>query len=156
MTQAPVKPTVMVGYAPHPDDTAKLREVAAGLEEEGIPYTIKPVDEADTVAIAYAAACASPLGVGLGIREREMCIHYYRLPETKPLFLSTGGNGPAVWRWFGYNAARLVKGTPFKPQPDVQTAPSGVAEPDSAAELKDMIVRTIYKVLQEQITPPRP
>ncbi len=41
------------------------RQVAAGLEEEGVPFAIS-VEQADAMALGRRAATASPLGIGIG------------------------------------------------------------------------------------------
>ena len=117
---APAKPSVLI----YCEDAAagngqrRLREVQAGLEEEGIPFALKKSADSDPVRLAHQGAQESALGVGIGIGGPwGICIHYSRLPENAPLFLLTDEAGPEMWRCFGYNAARLVKGTPFK-QPD--------------------------------------
>ena len=43
-----------------------------------------------------------------------MSVHYHKLPADKPLFILHAGDDPVAWRLLGCNAARLVKGTPFK------------------------------------------
>lgn len=107
------KPCVLIYVVPHPGDKEKLREVRAGMEEEGIPCTVLQGSGNDVTALAYQGAGSSQLGVGMGIGPDGMSIHYQKLPPQEPLFVSAAGD-PVQWRYFGCNAARLVKGIPFK------------------------------------------
>lgn len=104
----------MICTFPHEGAAVKLRELQAGMEEEGVPCFLLTVEEPDVITLAYRGAHASPLGVGVGISPAGMCIHYQKLPERQPLFVLDNENNLAEWRRFGYNAARLVKGLPFK------------------------------------------
>lgn len=138
------KPCVLIHVLPHECSEGKLREVRAGMEEEGIPCSIFQDNTADAITLAYQAACSSPLGVGMGIGADSMCIHYYKLPEREPLFLLNEVGKEHHWRHFGYNAARLVKGIPFKGEP--------VPEIDARVDSEDITVlirRIIEKVLRE-------
>ncbi|MZP30080.1 hypothetical protein GTO91_10215 [Heliobacterium undosum] len=121
--RAPARPSVIIFYAPHDGCQRKLRELNAGLEEEGIPAASRTVETGDLSQIAHQAAHASQLGVGISvIGGLGMCIHHRRLPENRPLFLLDETGRPADWRRFGYNAARLVKGTAFKLESDPELA----------------------------------
>lgn len=116
------KPSIIICTYPHTGCEAKLREIQAGVEEEGVPCSLVSSVAADAVHLAYKGAHASPLGVGIGIGPDSLCVHYQKLPENQPLFVLTGEGSQAMWRNFGYNAARLVKGLPFK-EPTVDAEP---------------------------------
>ncbi|WP_425060122.1 hypothetical protein SCACP_07700 [Sporomusa carbonis] len=138
------KPSIIVCTFPHANCDAKLRELQAGMEEEGIPYSLLNGDRNDAVALAYQGAQASPLGVGVGISPAGMCIHYHKLPALQPLFTLTGEGTAADWRQFGYNAARLVKGLPFKDKPEQNTAPDL-----DMAQLYESVRKIVLKALPE-------
>jgi hypothetical protein len=139
------KPCVLIYVFPHSDCEAKIREVQAGMEEEGIPYTVVHSNEINAAALAYEGASKSKLGVGIGIGEGDLCIHYAKLPAQKPLFALQASGKPAEWRHFGYNAARLVKGIPFKNQPPVDVD----LQLYDSSSLYDIVYRIVQKVLQE-------
>ncbi|VBB05300.1 diol/glycerol dehydratase/dehydratase reactivating factor [Lucifera butyrica] len=140
----PVKPCVMIYIEQQAGQEEKVREIEAGLEEEGIPYLLVTGCGSHAAELAYQGAAASPLGVGIGIHRESLCIHYHRLPPEEPLFRLDGSARPEDWRRVGYNAARLVKGTPFKEM----EPPEPVKENDG--DLPDLINQIICRILQEQ------
>ena len=141
------KPSILLYVFSHSGCEEKIREVQAGMEEEGIPYTVVRSNEENAVVLSYEGASKSKLGVGIGIGRDDLCIHYAKLPAEKPLFsLQTSGT-PVQWRHFGYNAARLVKGIPFKDQPSESVA----LEMQDADVLYDIVYRIVQKVLQENV-----
>jgi hypothetical protein len=104
------RPEVLVYHHPAAAARACLRQVGAGLEEEGIPFRVGEA-EGGTAALAYAAAQASPLSVGVGVGAAgDLCVHQAKLPPGSPAL-----SGPReTARAMGHNAARLVTGLPFK------------------------------------------
>ncbi len=98
------------------NETHAISQVLFGIEEEGIPYQIRTSDETQLEASAYSAAQESALAVGIAYSDSEVVVHYKNLQKEKPLFrtsldsLTTQGQ----LRDLGSNAARLVKGLPFK------------------------------------------
>jgi phosphoribosylcarboxyaminoimidazole (NCAIR) mutase len=105
------RPAVVVRYVSARTNQASLREVIAGLEEEGVPWRLEPAGEGTTAELAFGAARASTLGVGLGVdAEGAVSVHHAKLPAARPV--ATGSVGQA--RVLGHNAARLVVGIPFK------------------------------------------
>ncbi len=153
ISKTSTKPSIMIGLAVYPENEQKLREVQAGIEEEGIPYTLLQSDEADAVKLAYQGAAQSQLGVGIGIGLSAVCVHYVKLPADRPLFISDETGSRSEWRRCGYNAARLVKGIPFKtpqselPEADLPEAESSKQEPDP--ELYQFIRELVIKVVHE-------
>lgn len=145
MSRNPIKPSIMIWVTPHAQAERKLREVQAGIEEEGVPYTLFSCDETDAVALAYQGAAQSQLGVGVGIGETAICVHFAKLPADQPLFVSEQADQVNEWRRCGYNAARLVKGIPFKMD---QTEPAESAE-ESNHELVQLIRELVIKVVNE-------
>lgn len=139
------RPCILIYVLPHVGCEGKIREVQAGMEEEGIPYSVVHSNEKDAVALSYEGALKSKLGVGLGIGAESLCIHYVKLPAQKPLFVLNEAGNPAQWRHFGYNAARLVKGIPFKGQPS-EDEDLPIHHQDA---LYDIVYRIVQKVLQE-------
>jgi hypothetical protein len=110
-------PSIKLFVGPGFNSPEMLRDLLCGAEEEGVPCEVSAsADPAagGAVALAYAAAAASVLYVGLGLDGAGMAaVHYNKLPADKPLFtlnyrLDSGG-----LRNLGVNAARLVKGMPF-------------------------------------------
>ncbi len=150
----PSKPCILIYCFPHAGCEQKIREVTAGMEEEGIPSSVMNSTEHDSVALAYEGAVQSQLGVGVGIGDRQICIHYVKLPAGQPLFRVDEAGNPLLWRYCGYNAARLVKGIPFKALPErvgeampVRTETTGQSL-DSTV-LYSLIASIVTKVLQE-------
>ncbi len=146
--QLAVKPCIIIQVFPHPGWEQKIREVQAGMEEEGIPWVVVQSNEADAVALAYQGASASKLSVGLGIGPNGLCVHYSKLPERQPLFELTGSGTAGKWRQFGYNAARLVKGIPFKEQPSENLETPDPQSIDYSA-LYSLVASIVKKVLTE-------
>ena len=138
-----VKPCVAICVFDHPDSGRKVREVQAGMEEEGIPFLFLRGDEPDVTALANHAAGISQLGVGMGIAPDGLAIQTDKLPANKPLFRLASPGTPEDWRIFGCNAARLVKGIPFKRLSEPE------APPPSASELEAFIRKTVLKILQQ-------
>jgi hypothetical protein len=95
-----------------------LRELLYGAEEEGVPCEVEAAAENGAedgaVVLAYRAAEASVLGVGLGLDGAGMAaVHYHKLPADKPLFTLNYRLDGGKLRSLAANAARLVKGMPF-------------------------------------------
>ncbi|HWR42183.1 glycerol dehydratase reactivase beta/small subunit family protein [Sporomusa sp.] len=138
------RPSIIICTFLHPGYEAKLREIQAGMEEEGVPWSLLTGEELDYIALAHRGAHTSPLGVGVGISPAGMCIHYQKLPERQPLFVLAGEEDVTEWRRFGYNAARLVKGLPFK---EKQTDEAGTHL--DTTQLYASVREIVLKVLQE-------
>jgi len=99
----------------------KLRPMLLGIEEEQIPYELIPgnPDAHSLTERAYDAAVASKLSVGIAYDQDQIMVHYKNLDPEKPLFEEPISSAVAV-RIIGANAARLVKGVPFKLQSQVK------------------------------------
>ncbi|MEV6863989.1 glycerol dehydratase reactivase beta/small subunit family protein [Streptosporangium subroseum] len=135
------RPAVVLLHHPDPGNRRCLREINAGLEEEGVPCRIESVpshaeneayctedglyraenglcpagNAADGGAreLAFAAAQASNLDVGIGVDAAGyICVHHAKLPPDAPAVAGP----PSSARTMGHNAARLVVGIPFKQQ----------------------------------------
>lgn len=91
-----------------------LDQICHGIEEEGIPYEVKVVNGRDHIAMAYEACQTSRLGVGIGITESYIALHYEKLEAESPLFCISTHEDMEKIRSMGTNGARLVKRMPFK------------------------------------------
>ena len=76
-------------------------EVLLGIEEEGIPFRIQHIPSGEVIDSAWLAARQSPLLVGIACDQEKLIVHYKNLPAS-------------ARRSIGSNAARLVKGIPFR------------------------------------------
>ena len=87
---------------------SQIREVCAGLEEEGVPFRLYS-DPVNLVSeLGEKAATHSPLQVGIGIDSHgNICIHHEKLKHSVPYLSNHLDHG----RNIGKNAARMVKGT---------------------------------------------
>ncbi|MGF7400608.1 glycerol dehydratase reactivase beta/small subunit family protein [Thermoanaerobacterium thermosaccharolyticum] len=90
-----------------------VNEIKAGIEEEGALYKLADNKCNDAVEMAYEAAKASVLGVGIGIAGDSICMHCKNLELDMPLFF-TETDMYLNPRIIGCNAARYVKGLPLK------------------------------------------
>ncbi|MCL2572409.1 MAG: glycerol dehydratase reactivase beta/small subunit family protein [Defluviitaleaceae bacterium] len=85
-----------------------LKEICAGLEEEGILYSIFSKTSADVKTLAFDAANHSKLRVGIGIAVSTAALQIRNCPIDKPVFLIDSD-----YRALGTNAGRAVKGGVF-------------------------------------------
>ncbi|WP_337263768.1 MULTISPECIES: glycerol dehydratase reactivase beta/small subunit family protein [unclassified Serratia (in: enterobacteria)] len=106
-------PTIAISAAPEVTER-QWQQVLLGIEEEGIPWRWQPSADGEVVQRAWQAAARSLLLVGLACTANEMVVHYRNLPADQPLFRLAGPQEDDRWRRLGNNAARLVKGLPFK------------------------------------------
>ncbi|WP_027623217.1 glycerol dehydratase reactivase beta/small subunit family protein [Clostridium lundense] len=98
-------------------DKSLLTEILAGIEEEGLPFEIfyKDFKKEDLIKGGYTASQESRMGIGIGMYERTIVMHYNKLKESEPIFygeLSFYEREKS--RRIGCNAARLYKIMPFK------------------------------------------
>lgn len=105
------KPTIII-YSRNPDEDL-LREVCAGIEEEGVLYQVFS-REGETDELAFEAAKESMLGCGIGINGVHLAMQMQRLPKGHNVFELYA---PRFWqcRNLGANSARAIKKMPFKP-----------------------------------------
>ncbi len=88
--------------------------LAYGIEEEGIPFKLMESDESSAHKNADKAALDSGLDIGIGIGEDwQIAIRHSRFEEGTYLFDIKVHNGIDM-KAYGANAARLMKGVPFK------------------------------------------
>lgn len=92
---------------------AALEPMLNGIEEEQIPFQILDMEGDSAVERAYNASVASRLSVGVGFDDTHIIVHYKNLKPESPLFDVVITDAASI-RKVGANAARLVKGVPFK------------------------------------------
>lgn len=101
-----MKPSIIVkSYKPDP---FALKELLAGIEEEGILYThIEADKDLDCYKLARESANLSKLQVGIGLSRNlsALCVH-----KTRDILLFDTDQD---YRLIGQNASRYVKGNPF-------------------------------------------
>jgi len=108
-------PAVVVAYRQHRGCAQALREVCAGIEEEGIHFRTVALEATNAAALAHEAASRSPLRVGVGVQEGELCVHIAALPADAPVERQTmSSHERACQRHVGHNGARLAKAMPLK------------------------------------------
>lgn len=108
------KPDIRVCHGRNSACYQVVSEVLHGIEEEGIPFSIEEMDDSNPVELAFRGAELSHLGVGIGITEDEVVLHFIKLKEDQPIFRIPSYSDEAKLRAIGSNAARLVKRMPFK------------------------------------------
>ncbi|MCZ8693280.1 glycerol dehydratase reactivase beta/small subunit family protein [Escherichia albertii] len=89
-------------------------EVLLGIEEEGIPFHIQQIPSGEVIDSAWQAARQPPLLVGIACDREKLIVHYKNLPTSAPLFTLMYQQDNHARRSIGNNAARLVKGIPFR------------------------------------------
>lgn len=105
------KPSIII-YTDHADRDF-LREVCAGIEEEGVLYQVtEKAGDLDT--LSYEAAADSMLGSGIGITENRLAMQMQRLPKGRNVFELIAPTF-CQCRNLGANSARTIKKLPFKP-----------------------------------------
>lgn len=104
------RPAIII-YTNEPDQDF-LKEVCAGIEEEGVLYQVSS-REGDLDTLAFEAAKESMLGSGIGISGGRLAMQMQRLPKGKNVFEL---NQPSFrqCRNLGANSARAIKKMPFK------------------------------------------
>lgn len=109
------KPAVKVAYTRGRVGEESFNQLLLGIEEEGIPFElVAQGDDKASGSLAHEASLASRLGVGIGVAPDGMTLHYNKLDEDLPLFRIPLNASVSAMRALGANAARLVKGQPFK------------------------------------------
>lgn len=108
------KPTIHILSASNAPDRA-LQQLQYGMEEEGVPWENGTRPGADALALAWEAAQASRLGVGVGLDAQSVVLHFSKLEPGQPLFQISAQSDAEQMRAVGANAARLIKKLPLKP-----------------------------------------
>lgn len=107
-------PSIKIYFDKNRIKEVNFKELLLGIEEEGIPYEVHGCDDNNAVALGYKASLDSNLGVGLGVSEDSMVLHYNKLEEDCPIYTVSANSSLAKIRALGANAARLVIRMPFK------------------------------------------
>lgn len=105
------KPSIFI-YTNQPDQML-LREVCAGIEEEGVFFEVFERDFSDIDTLAYEAANDSMMGSGIGMKQNQVAlqmkgiskgknVEFYEMPDE------------VQCRKIGANSARAIKKMPFK------------------------------------------
>ncbi|SHH43021.1 glycerol dehydratase reactivase beta/small subunit family protein [Clostridium grantii] len=97
----------------HNCNSQVLKEIFAGIEEEGLPYEISEMVYKDVDRLSYEASTNSSLEVGIGVNEYEVAIHVRQMKKGEYLFEYSGYKLKHM-RVLGSNAARYAKKIPFK------------------------------------------
>lgn len=103
------KPSIYI-YVSRPNNSL-LTEIVSGIEEEGVLYQIFKKESEDGLLLAYDAANASTLGIGISLIENLGVLQLQKFPMDTPLFKIKASS---EFRNLGTNAARAVKGLPFR------------------------------------------
>ena len=92
-----------------------LREVCAGVEEEGVPVEVVDAPDGLTAtALAHAAAQASRLEVGIGVDAAgATAVHHAKLPVDRPPATGRSDATAPDRRRIGRTGARVVKNLPL-------------------------------------------
>jgi len=90
-----------------------LKEICAGIEEEGVFYEIFESETADLDTLAFDAAADSMLGAGIGICGNRAALQMKGIAKGKNVE-SYHMPTPAECRRLGANSARAIKKMPLK------------------------------------------
>jgi hypothetical protein len=105
------RPTILI-YVTNPNLNL-LKEVCAGMEEEGVSYEVVPKENNDIDNISYESANASILGTGIGMCGSILVLTLNSLPKGKHVFKIEEPSLSQA-RLLGTNAGRAVKRNAFK------------------------------------------
>ncbi len=105
------KPSIFI-YVNDPD-RIYMEEICAGIEEEGVLYTVIKREETNASRLAYEAANDSMLGSGLGICGSQVVMQMKGLVQGDDVFSLTRPDKEQC-RAIGANSARAIKKLPFK------------------------------------------
>ncbi|MBB1110556.1 glycerol dehydratase reactivase beta/small subunit family protein [Limosilactobacillus balticus] len=107
------RPSIVVGLKNGTTIPDSAKPLFYGIEEEQIPVSVRKINIDGAIERAYQSALASRLSVGIAFEGDHFIVHYKNLKEEHPLFDMTVDDRKQL-RILGANAARLVKGIPFK------------------------------------------
>jgi hypothetical protein len=105
------KPSIFL-YTFRPD-RAIIKEICAGIEEEGVLFEIVEKEASSADQLAFDAANDSILGSGIGITGKDAVMQMASLPIGKNVFTLRNASDQA-YRILGENSARAIKKMPFK------------------------------------------
>ncbi|MFL0365147.1 glycerol dehydratase reactivase beta/small subunit family protein [Pseudobacillus sp. 179-B 2D1 NHS] len=143
-------PAIHVYYRPLQNGSWLFHSLLHGIEEEGVPIFLKESRESSALELGYRAALDSSLGVGIGIGADDCIIlHYSKLLKDRPLF-QIHQKETHKQRILGANAARLVKGIPFKIFAEEAEHTTASEELPSKEDIA-AIVEIVIKKLKERV-----
>ena len=93
-------------------NTQLIREICAGIEEEGLLYRCVESVETDAIHMAVEASKEATIGVGIGVSGARAVLTHESLKPEKPLFVLQDGDREKA-RSLGKNAARFIKKMPL-------------------------------------------
>lgn len=104
---------IVICYSKRLKNESILCELSLGIEEEGLPCILKMVDSDRLYELSTKASFDSDLDVGIGVdASGHLGLHQTKLPDGMLLFEESATMVDG--RSYGSNAARLIKGIPFK------------------------------------------
>jgi len=104
---------IVINYVESPGNMNIVRSLSLGIEEEGLPFVIVASQKCSLYDLALTASNHSDLDVGIAVDENShVGIHQVKLPDGMLLFESQAKQIDC--KAYGANAARLIKGIPFK------------------------------------------
>ena len=105
------RPTILI-FTVRPDETL-LREICAGIEEEGVLYEVIAQPSGDAASLAASASGMSMLGSGVALVGRSIALHIKGMTSYSTLFGFEAAT-PEEARDVGANSARVIKKLPLK------------------------------------------
>ncbi|MBO0850538.1 MAG: hypothetical protein J2P20_13820 [Pseudonocardia sp.] len=90
-----------------------VREVCAGVEEEGVPVRVVPGVSGDADRLGAEAADRSALQVGIGLDPLGTVVVRHALMSRHGPVHTLAGGGRTGWRRAGRIAARIITGLPL-------------------------------------------
>lgn len=105
------KPSIFI-YAASPD-AAVLKEVCAGIEEEGVFYELTETNHDNLSELSWHAANDSMLGSGIGMKGTSIELQMRGIPKGKSIESYESPNKEQC-RKLGANSARAIKKMSFK------------------------------------------
>ena len=105
------KPAIFI-YTFQPDGEI-LREICAGIEEEGVFYEISEQTVSDVNELSWQAANDSMLGSGVGVSGQRAALQMRGIEKGRNLEIYARPDKDEC-RKLGANSARAIKKQPFK------------------------------------------
>ena len=99
------RPTVKIFFHEGPRSAALLRQIG---------FAVADSSEDEACGLAWNAARASQMEVGIGIDAGTVALHYAKLDRDRPLLKTAAASDSEEIRVIGTNAGRLVKKLPLK------------------------------------------
>ena len=111
------KPTIVI-YTHRADETL-LKQVCAGIEEEGVLYEVAPHVFGTCDELSEKACDASMLGVGIGMDGAALSLHIKGMnfrhgDQEKTALVTLSAPDAASARALGANGARVIKKLPLR------------------------------------------